>query len=874
MENFKFTILMQVTDPFSINESFNSLVNQKLSFKDNLQVIFLVNSHEDYEACLNYQKKYSENVIVLDEENSSYNNAITNAKGDYITFLNSQDFFKEDVLSEVNKAFSKYDVNLITIPSYMIINNGNDALNYRFTKNGVFDLIKRPELIHIRLESSFIKKEVFDKYNFREDILLNDSFLINQILIDNPKYAMIKNVHYSFRNNRRTILEDCSKEHFQNFVNKYCFDTIDYAVERYGKVPEFIQNTLAYLISEKALMPNTSDFFNETEQQEYKEKIREILSYIDVDTLDEFPKMLNVVKKFLIYYKHHDFKIGIENNEETGYEDMVVIRCEGHLVNNLNNHTLSLDFAQLKNNKLNFSGFFSSNCDDDFIDITIKIKSSTGKVEEFPVNRVYYPTTDRVIQRFLDIDWRYYYNFDFSYDVSLEENYEVSFKVTYEENGTKLSFHSRLGFGTNASLSKYSHYYIKYSKIVLLRNNKIVVMPYSKKSVLKFELRSIFKILTSSTALQFYYSIFVRMLYFAYWPFLRNKRIWLFSDRPTSADDNSKHLFEYAIKQDDGIDKYYVVSKDVPDFEKMKKISDNIIGFKTIKNQIYYLYAEKIITTHVIDKFAHPLSHRNKILYSGFNTSDKYFIQHGVTLGDVSSRINKSVHNLSLFVNVSELEWNSIANNPNYNYSKDIIQILGFPRYDNLKNDDVKKQILLMPTWRSFIKDKQSLMASDFYKKMNNIFTNEKLLNVMDEKGYKLIFRPHPELIPFLKYFDINNDAVVVSKDESYQELFNKSSLLITDYSSVAFDFAYLKKPVLYYQYADEYNYDDGYFDFNEMGFGDVISKEETLIDEIVNLIDDDCKMDEKYINRVESFFKYTDKNNCKRVYDWIYNDI
>ena len=58
------------------------------------------------------------------------------------------------------------------------------------------------------------------------------------------------------------------------------------------------------------------------------------------------------------------------------------------------------------------------------------------------------------------------------------------------------------------------------------------------------------------------------------------------------------------------------------------------------------------------------------------------------------------------------------------------------------------------------------------------------------------------------------------------------------------------------------------------MGFGDVISKEETLIDEIVNLIDDDCKMDEKYINRVESFFKYTDKNNCKRVYDWIYNDI
>ena len=28
--------------------------------------------------------------------------------------------------------------------------------------------------------------------------------------------------------------------------------------------------------------------------------------------------------------------------------------------------------------------------------------------------------------------------------------------------------------------------------------------------------------------------------------------------------------------------------------------------------------------------------------------------------------------------------------------------------------------------------------------------------------------------------------------------------------------------------------------------------------------------MEEKYNNRVNNFFKYTDKNNCKRVYDWI----
>lgn len=313
--------------------------------------------------------------------------------------------------------------------------------------------------------------------------------------------------------------------------------------------------------------------------------------------------------------------------------------------------------------------------------------------------------------------------------------------------------------------------------------------------------------------------------------------------------------------------------KDVPDYKKMKEISDNILPFKSIKHQIYYLYAEKIITTHVIDKFAHPLSHRNKKLYSGFNTSDKYFIQHGVTLGDISSRINKYKQNLSLFVNVSEIERNSIIKNPNYNYDENVIQILGFPRYDNLRNLGNKKQILLMPTWRSYIKDEKTLVESEFYKNMNSIFANEKLISFLKENGYIIIFRPHPELLPYLHLFDIDNETIFVSKNESYQDLFNYSSILITDYSSVAFDFAYLKKPVLYYQYADEYNYDDGYFNFETMGFGEVISKENYLFDAIIEIINNKCEMTPKYLQRVEDFFKYTDKNNCERVYKWISND-
>ena len=44
-------------------------------------------------------------------------------------------------------------------------------------------------------------------------------------------------------------------------------------------------------------------------------------------------------------------------------------------------------------------------------------------------------------------------------------------------------------------------------------------------------------------------------------------------------------------------------------------------------------------------------------------------------------------------------------------------------------------------------------------------------------------------------------------------------------------------------------------------------------VNKIKEYINTGCIMEDKYIERVNAFFKYTDKNNCKRVYEWILND-
>ena len=234
----------------------------------------------------------------------------------------------------------------------------------------------------------------------------------------------------------------------------------------------------------------------------------------------------------------------------------------------------------------------------------------------------------------------------------------------------------------------------------------------------------------------------------------------------------------------------------------------------------------------------------------------------------ISKFVKKYNNNLSLIVTVSDLERESFLDE-GYNYDENIIQVLGFPRFDNLTDSDDNKQILFMPTWRLQFDSDESFVNSDYFNSLEGLLNNGKLHKLLNKHGYKLVFKPHAELMRYIDLIDICED-VYLSLDDSYQDLFRDSSLLITDYSSVFFDFAYLKKPVIYYQSDDDYHYDDGYFVYESMGFGEVLNDEENLIKRIEEYLENECIMEEKFKENVDSFFKFIDGNNCKRVYKWI----
>ena len=191
-----------------------------------------------------------------------------------------------------------------------------------------------------------------------------------------------------------------------------------------------------------------------------------------------------------------------------------------------------------------------------------------------------------------------------------------------------------------------------------------------------------------------------------------------------------------------------------------------------------------------------------------------------------------------------------------------------------------------MPTWRKnlagVVNPKVSIREyseifkySDYFQFYNGLLENKKLLECLKKYKYECHFYVHPSIIAQAKDFKGNKYVKVHDEIADYNKEFCESSLLVTDYSSVAFDFAYLEKPVIYSQYDREtfyqgHLYDEGYFDYERDGFGPVITDKDKLVDEIIRYIKKECKMEKKYIDKTKKFYEFNDKNNCKRIHQEI----
>jgi len=474
-----------------------------------------------------------------------------------------------------------------------------------------------------------------------------------------------------------------------------------------------------------------------------------------------------------------------------------------------------------------------------------------------------YPFRER---KYLNLTYNPSFNFECKIPLKVNEESLIKIRVSYEE----LDFYLDIGFNYYSKLTKESYYSKKENYLVKFRDNLFEVIPYTYRDLLSLEEENI-NYLISKNDSSLDEIIEFRKKYLENYPKYGHKRIWLFMDRPETAGDNAEELYRYALKQNDGIDKYFIIKKDSKDYNRLKELG-NVIEYHSQSHKMLVCFAEKIISSHPDDDLLNPFSGRFEKYYNGLISAKTCFLQHGIILNNISSWLHKYDKFLYLFVTSVKDEYNSIFENP-YNYDESVVKLLGLPRYDKLEKGREVNQIVVTPTWRRSIRvmSDEEILESEYFKRWNSLLNNRELIEFLKKHNYEIIFKPHPNVYDCIHLFDLSN--VTFDKELSYKDLFNDSKLLITDYSSVTFDFAYLKKPLVYYQWEnDDFHFDlsESYFKYDKMGFGESIDNENSLVQLIKEYVLNDCKMKDKYQKRVDNFYEFHDKNNCKRVYDFI----
>ncbi len=361
-------------------------------------------------------------------------------------------------------------------------------------------------------------------------------------------------------------------------------------------------------------------------------------------------------------------------------------------------------------------------------------------------------------------------------------------------------------------------------------------------------------------------------------PILRGKQrykdLWLIAERGADARDNGYHFFKFMRKNHPEINCAYVISKDSPDYEKISALGRTVKP-NTFGHYLAFACAKYKISTHIMgyapDSYYFTVLDRKLGLVRG----KKVFLQHGIIKDNIAELHYPKV-NLDIFVCSTVPEYEDLVKN--YNFPDGVIRRIGLCRYDALLSEHtVKRQILVMPTWRYYARKLSDgdFKKSDYYKSFNGLISDKRLHKLLEENDCELVLYLHYELQKFTHLFCGNNDRVHVRGmgDADVQKLLMESALLVTDYSSVFFDFAYMEKPLAYWQFDSERffaeQYGRGYFKFDE-GFGPLCKEKEEVIDFIEKEFKNGMAVEATYAERVKSNFTEFTTDHCRKTYEEI----
>ena len=372
------------------------------------------------------------------------------------------------------------------------------------------------------------------------------------------------------------------------------------------------------------------------------------------------------------------------------------------------------------------------------------------------------------------------------------------------------------------------------------------------------------------------------------WPVRRRFRdAWTLMDRVHDADDNGERLFAYLRAHRREINAWFVIERGTPDWHRLRKQGHRrrVVAMGSLRWKLLMLNCAQLISAHADEPIVQPPAlanfPRQRWRFA--------FLQHGVIKDDLSVWLNRKP--IEVFVTSTRAEYDSVAgDHTTYLFTGKETVLTGLPRFDRLREigaeypAEKRDLVLVVPTWRQWLvaplasgsqrrQASADVLESEFVTEWLSFLRSDDLRDACAAHGLTVGFLPHPNLQALLPELDLPDHVLALKyAGEDVQHFFARAAVMVTDYSSVAFNAAYIDRPVVYLQFdADrmfggEHVGRGGYFQYSRDGFGPVTETVEEAVAETVAALGRGRAPAAEYAARIQAAFGERDGRCCERV--------
>lgn len=911
-KEYKFSINIYIDNELLLETTISSLTENKEFFRSSIQLVLIDSlvTKESTELCLKYTDEFPENIYFVDCQGKgmaeSFNDARVICLGSYLAFIRAGDFYSRDTLKSIAEAAAFMKAPAICV-SAETSRSRNGAVPYSFgAKDGTVNLKMQPDKVGLILGAYFFKRDSISKLRFRKTFA-NDfsAAFILDLLSQTKSYLYTSRFTFSTVHSAENDIKNLKGQYFRTYFTDSVTRFVIPMLESKGDSP-IIMNIVMYLIYIKlacglgdrymfTMGPNSvNDFFN---------LISEAMQMID----DAIILNRNIAKRaFLppeltfkilrLKYRNKSLKpdidffpIGITSEYEYRDSSLKARKAKtngcftatlgGAIISSSEYIDIRIMSIRLEGSFLCFSGYVTDVSCLDRLDYELFAVANREKIpfKDYP----FYS-----LKTLYEIPFDKGQGFTFSVPLrNVKEMTVISFFIALGGMSYKLKF----SFGaTGAHLTEkfpHSYFVIDGRMVTFDLESRTITIRRATSFMQSRNERLFLSDIKHSVPMQKYLKIKrVRKRYHSTVDKYSDRKIWLMCDSAEPNSNDSRELYNYinSLRDKRGVEAFYSQRGINPDDAFiMTALQSTSLACGSTAQKIMAMNADVIIANgHNVYEIL-GFEDGEELYYRDLLMADIVSFGDGFSMSRSAQTENRIYDNTVLRFCGSKAEYDRLSH-PIYGYNEKHLFQFGYPHTDKLMSVP-SRQILVCPAFRrGFGKYAHigytAFTTEPFYSVFNALINDKRILSCLIKNHCNLVFIL-PEEFAKKEYLWNKSENVTVSSFEElgYKETVEKSAMLITDYDNTAFDFAYMRKPVIYYQNPSVSCQDNiSTFSYREQGFGAVVTDIDTLVEEIQKVIESEFKISSEYIVRRENFFAFLDRNSCKRIanaiYDFKYN--